>query len=185
MQSKTILRKKFRSKREGFTNRMSSAERQLTFSTVPSPLKSIFEKASVIGAYSPIGNEANPLKLLKIADEMGKTTCLPHIQSKISPMQFIQWKLEDPLIEGPMGLQQPPIKNEICTPDVIIIPLLAFDRSMNRLGQGAGHYDRALSIIDNSINIGLAWSVQEEEELPADSWDQPMDAVLTEREWII
>lgn len=120
---------------------------------------------------------------------MGLQICLPHVTSKISPMQFLEWGLDDnadeeSLIDGPMGLKQPHIGNAICSPDVIFAPLLAFDRSLTRLGQGAGHYDRALSLLDNSIVIGLAWSAQEADELPSDPWDQKMDAILTEREWI-
>jgi 5-formyltetrahydrofolate cyclo-ligase len=54
-----------------------------------------------------------------------------------------------------------------------------------RLGQGAGHYDRALSVLDNCTSIGVAWSVQQANILPTDPWDVPLDAVLTERSWII
>jgi 5-formyltetrahydrofolate cyclo-ligase len=62
--------------------------------------------------------------------------------------------------------------------------MLAYDDRLIRLGQGAGHYDRALSVLDQSIAIGLAWSVQFTFALASDIWDVPLDAVLTEKSWI-
>ena len=97
---------------------------------------------------------------------------------------FLQWQPGDELIEGAFGLMQPKSSAPTLTPDIVLVPLVAFDRALNRLGQGAGHYDRALSIIDNVQTIGIAWSVQEAGAIPADPWDVPLDAILTEKEWI-
>jgi 5-formyltetrahydrofolate cyclo-ligase len=66
----------------------------------------------------------------------------------------------------------------------VLVPLVAFDSRLMRLGQGAGHYDRALSLLGNAIAIGIAWSVQYAPSLITDPWDIPMDAVLTEKSWI-
>ncbi|MGB5076388.1 MAG: 5-formyltetrahydrofolate cyclo-ligase, partial [Sphingorhabdus sp.] len=79
---------------------------------------------------------------------------------------------------------QPPAHSQACTPDIVLVPLVAFDSRLVRLGQGAGHYDRALSLLDTAFSIGIAWSVQHAPSLIADPWDIPMDAILTERSWI-
>ena len=70
------------------------------------------------------------------------------------------------------------------TPDVIVAPLIAFDRAMNRLGQGGGYYDRAFARFPDALRIGLAWSAQEIDMIPADPWDLPLHMVMTEVELI-
>ncbi len=185
MSDKKNLRSHYRAKRAEYVTALSPAMMQLSFSTVPSPLRAILDNASCMAAYIPINAEASPLKIVSIARQMGLTICLPHIRNKISPMQFFIWGEGEPLEKGPMGLKQPSANNPVCKPDVILAPLVAFDRSLTRLGQGAGHYDRALSLLETSIVIGLAWSLQEADKLPSDSWDQKMDAIITEKEWII
>lgn len=185
MSDKKNLRSHYRAKRAEYVTALSPAMMQLSFSNVPSPLRSIMDNASCMAAYIPIGAEANPLKIVTIARQMDIKICLPHVTSKISPMQFFEWDEDAPLEEGPMGLKQPSANNPISKPDLILAPLVAFDRSLTRLGQGAGHYDRALSLLDSSIVVGLAWSAQEADELPSDPWDQKMDAIITEKEWIV
>ena len=99
-------------------------------------------------------------------------------------MRFLLWSPGDPLEQGPFGLMQPASGAENVIPDVVLVPLVAFDSRLMRLGQGAGHYDRALSLLTESIAIGIAWSVQHAPALETDPWDIPMDAVLTEKSWM-
>ncbi len=184
MPIKQSLRAEYRAKRSTLVSQTNPAILSLSFSALTTPFRSILETASCLAIYAPIGSEANPLKLAEKAREMGIKLCLPHVQNKISPMQFIEWKQDDILVEGPLGIKQASLDNAPCTPDVILAPMVAFDRDMTRLGQGAGHYDRALSLLEDAIIIGIAWSVQEADRLPKDPWDIPMDAILTEKEWI-
>ena len=184
MPEKNAMRREFRGKRDAFAAGLSTQDMGLAFSATPSPLKSLFISNKVIAAYIPIGSEANPAAFLTAAQEAGCKTALPHVTSAVSPMQFLQWQPGDELIEGAFGLMQPKHSSPTLTPDIVLVPLVAFDRALNRLGQGAGHYDRALSIIENVQTIGIAWSVQEAEAIPADPWDVPLDAILTEKEWI-
>ena len=86
---------------------------------------------------------------------------------------------------GPFGLLQPPGDAEEVVPDLILTPLVAFDRTLARLGQGAGHYDRAFARFPNARRIGVAFSVQQVDRLPTDPWDMPLHAIITEREWIV
>jgi 5-formyltetrahydrofolate cyclo-ligase len=151
---------------------------------VPRPLRDLLTPGKTVAAYIAIGSEANPSALLDFAHKAGCRTALPHVVSRSAPMTFRQWQPGDNLDAGVFGLQQPQVGAAIIVPDVVLAPLVAFDRSLNRLGQGAGHYDRALSIIEDAIVIGIGWSVQEAPFLTADPWDIPLSAILTEKEWI-
>lgn len=181
---KTAIRRQFRSIREEYVANLSSQDKELAFSRPPSILKSLFTPDKTVAAYVAVGAEVDPLALLRFAYDAGCKTALPHVVSKVSPMRFLAWSPGDQLEQGPFQLLQPNAVSEVVTPEIILVPLIAFDRKLSRLGQGAGHYDRALSRMENSIAIGVAWSVQEAELLVTDPWDVPLDAVLTEKEWI-
>ena len=79
---------------------------------------------------------------------------------------------------------QPRATADVVVPDVVLVPLVVFDSRLMRLGQGAGHYDRALSVLENASAIGIAWSVQHAPAIDADPWDVPMDSILTEKSWM-
>ena len=88
------------------------------------------------------------------------------------------------LAAGPFGLRQPAHDAATLAPDLVLAPLVAFDRRLHRIGQGAGHYDRAFAAWPEAVRIGVAWSVQEVPEFPPDAWDVPLHAIATEQEWI-
>jgi 5-formyltetrahydrofolate cyclo-ligase len=182
--SKSVLRSEYRQKRSAYFEFMSPREKSICFSSAPSPLKQLFAQAKIVASYIPIGSEANANGLLEIAASMGCKTALPYVSSRASPMQFLSWNPGDTLIEGAFQLMQPDSAAPTVVPDLLLVPLVAFDRNLNRIGQGAGHYDRALSILDGAITVGVAWSVQEAPAIPADPWDIPLHAILTEKEWI-
>ena len=183
-QSKSELRAFFRKARADFAESLSDRERQIAFSAAPAALTDHFTAGKTVSAYMPVGSEADPRALLAIAHAAGCKTALPFVTSRASPMQFLRWSPGDPLQQGPFDLLQPGSNAEVCTPDVVLTPLVAFDRNLMRLGQGAGHYDRALSLLDRAFVVGIAWSAQEAPLLPADPWDIPLNAVLTEKAWI-
>ncbi len=178
------MRRKFRLRRNEFVLGLSPREKSLAFSSVPTPLKSILQPGKTVAVYCASGSEADPMAFLEYAHTVGCKTALPHVTSVTSPMQFLGWSPGEALEQGPFNLLQPSASNSAIVPDIILAPLVAFDRSLSRLGQGAGHYDRALSLLTEVIVIGIAWSVQEADDLVVDPWDIPMDAVLTEKEWI-
>lgn len=182
---KTILRRTFRKQRNDFMERQSPASLSLAFSKAPSPLANMFTQGRIVAGYIAIGSEVSPDRLLAEAQAAGARLALPHVISKSQPMRFLEWSHGTPLEEGPFGLLQPSQDAPVVKPDLCLIPLTAFDRDGNRLGQGAGHYDRALSLLPETMRIGLAWSVQEAEALPADPWDEPLHAICTEKEWIV
>ena len=104
---------------------------------------------------------------------------------RATPLRFLAWARNAVLEAGPFGLRQPAATATEREPAIILTPLLAFDRRGNRLGQGAGHYDRAFAAHPDAWRVGVARSVQEVEALVADGWDVPLHAVATEREWIV
>ncbi|VXC93600.1 5-formyltetrahydrofolate cyclo-ligase [Sphingomonas sp. 8AM] len=138
----------------------------------------------IVASYIPIGGEADPAPLEQAALAAGCTLALPHVVDRATPLSFLRWTPGSPLRSGPFGLRQPEHGDAPVAPDVVLTPLVAFDRALNRLGQGAGHYDRAFSAFPQALRIGVAWSVQLIEGLTADPWDVPLHAVATELEWI-
>jgi 5-formyltetrahydrofolate cyclo-ligase len=182
--SKSELRAKYRKMRTDFVEALSATERGIAFRSAPAPLKSLFKSGATVAGYIPVGSEADPHDLLYQAAQSGCAIALPHVTSRATPMQFLRWAMDDPLEDGPFGLRQPVSNADLCRPDVILVPLVAFDNRLMRLGQGAGHYDRALSLLDKAYSVGIAWSVQQAQALPADPWDIPLNAILTEKAWI-
>ncbi len=178
------MRQDLRASRDTFVQNLSVQDSALAFSAVPSPLKNMLTAGKTVAGYIPVGSEASPLNLLSIARAAGCIIALPFVISKLAPMRFLAWEDGDDLHPGPFGLQQPHETKQVLKPDIVLVPLIAFDRHLSRLGQGAGHYDRALSIMDDVVAIGVAWSVQEADMIPADPWDIPLSAILTEKEWI-
>jgi 5-formyltetrahydrofolate cyclo-ligase len=181
---KATMRRTYRLRRDEYVQTLSDQDRSIAFSQVPTPLSAYFRAGSTVAGYFAIGSEASPQTLLKAAHERGCNIALPHVTSRSAPMQFLRWRPDDPLVAGTFGLMQPEADAEPVSPDVVLVPLVAFDSRLIRLGQGAGHYDRALSLLDQATAIGIAWSVQHAPAIDADPWDVPMNAVLTEKSWI-
>jgi 5-formyltetrahydrofolate cyclo-ligase len=184
LDNKAALRRYYRAKRSQFVERLDVKETQLAFSVLPSPLAAFCEPGKLVAGYVAVGSEADPARLMAMAADRGCALALPHVTSRLAPMRFLRWAIGEPLEAGPFGLMQPISDSAAVEPDIVIVPLVAFDDRLMRLGQGAGHYDRALSLLDKTTAIGLAWSVQQAEMLPADPWDVPLDAILTEKSWI-
>lgn len=134
-----------------------------------------------VASYFPIGSEADPAQLAAAAIERGCRIALPFVIDRAAPIRFLIWEDGAPLIDGPYGLRQPDPASEEAAPDVILTPLLGFDARFNRLGQGAAHYDRAFARYESAWRVGIAWSVQELPAIPADIWDVPLHAIITEK----
>lgn len=138
----------------------------------------------VVASYCPVGGEADPSAFDLAVRAAGCRLVLPHVTSRCDSIRFLSWPGNTVLRRGPFGLRQPPADAPELTPDIILTPLLGFDRRGNRLGQGAGHYDRAFATLSKAWRVGLAWSVQEIDALTPDAWDVPLHAIATEKEWI-
>lgn len=150
---------------------------------VPDAFHDRLKRGLTVAAYVPLGGETDPAAFVDAARAAGCRIALPHVTDKAHPMRFLHWDGHT-LLKGPLGLLQPPADALEAMPDVILTPMLGFDRRGNRLGQGAGHYDRAFATLPDAWRVGIAWSVQEVEALVADPWDIPLHAIATELEWI-
>lgn len=172
--SKPALRRAMRATRAGL-----AAARGSTAIDPPADFADLLRGVRTIAGYIATGTEADPAPLLAAARRSGLIIALPHTVSREEPIRFL---IDDgtPLIDGPFGLTQPPHDAPEAEPDLVLVPLLAFDGCLHRLGQGAGHYDRALLGLRKVLRIGVAFAAQRVDALPVDSWDQPLDAVITE-----
>ena len=99
-------------------------------------------------------------------------------------MDFFKWSLEDPLKINKYGIVEPTSSDKVY-PKILFVPLVAFDRQLNRLGYGGGFYDRYLNKMKNVLKIGLAFSFQELKKIPINKHDKKLDFVITEREIIL
>jgi len=140
-----------------------------------------------VALYWPIGEEADPRLLLQALGYHEFTTLLPVTVGRGQPLVFRKWKWGQPLVEGPMRIPEPSPRLPEAQPDLLFVPLAAFDRRGFRIGYGAGHYDATLQKLRAQravAAIGIAFACQEIERVPHEPHDQPLDIVLTERETI-
>ena len=182
--TKADLRKQARATRRSFAQARGTALFPTDCASFAA-LHALLPPGQNIAGYVAMGHEADPAALVQNMHSNGQFLCLPWIGEDGETMTFRAWAPGDPLELADHGFSQPLASAPASTPDYVILPLLGFDRAGNRLGQGAGHYDRALAQLPHALRIGLGWSVQECASLPADPWDMPLDAILTEAEWII
>ena len=140
-------------------------------------------RSTVVAGYSPIRSEIDPIPLMQKLAARGAPLALPVITARGQSLRFRVWSPGDRLMRGPLGILEPsPAAAEI-VPDIVLVPLAAFDRSGHRIGYGAGHYDRTLAQLHKSKGfaaIGLAFAAQEVEAVPALQHDVALDYVLTE-----
>ena len=108
--------------------------------------------------------------------------CVPEVVAKGQPLQFRRWSPDTALVAGAFGVMVP-ADTAITIPDVVIVPMLAFDRAGFRLGYGGGFYDRTLAALRANgacLAVGLAYAAQQAATLPVDRFDQPLDLIVTE-----
>jgi 5-formyltetrahydrofolate cyclo-ligase len=142
---------------------------------------------TVVSGYSPLRSEINPLPLMRRLAELGAKLALPVVTRRGLPLVFRAFAFGDPLSPGVWGIREPPPEAPEVLPDVLIVPLAAFDRRGHRIGYGAGYYDRSLAALRAQkpvVAAGLAFSGQEIPCVPATAQDERLDLVLTEREVI-
>ncbi|SEN32196.1 5-formyltetrahydrofolate cyclo-ligase [Roseovarius tolerans] len=138
-----------------------------------------------LAAYMPIRSEIDPLPAMAEAAAHGPVA-VPVIAGAGLPLDFSLWEPGCALREGPFGAMVPEVDRFI-EPEILIVPLVAFDRAGGRLGYGGGFYDRTLELLRNrrpTLAIGFAYAAQEAETLPLEPTDQPLDMLVTETEVI-
>ena len=139
----------------------------------------------IVSGYSPIRSEIDPVPLMRMLAARGVRLALPAVMARGKSLAFRAWSPDDRLMMGPLGILEPsPAAAEI-VPDIMLVPLAAFDRLGHRIGYGAGHYDYTLAHLRKAkaiAAIGLAFATQEIEAVPALAHDVALDYVLTETE---
>jgi 5-formyltetrahydrofolate cyclo-ligase len=151
----------------------------------PFPIE--LESGVVIAGYAPMRSEFDPRPLLQALAARGAQIALPAIVGRDQPLSFRVWSSGAPLIRGPLGILEPSAEAALVTPDILLVPLAAFDRAGHRIGYGGGYYDRSLEELRRSgpkCAIGIGFAVQEIPAIPALAHDARLDLVLTEAETI-
>ena len=142
-------------------------------------------KNKVIGGYYPYNFEVNTLDVLEKLEKKNYSISLPRI-NKNNKMNFYQWSFKDPLSINMYGIPEPISKKKV-NPEILLIPLVAYDNELNRLGYGGGFYDRYISTAQQKkeiIKIGLGFSFQKIDKLPLNPYDKKLDYIITEKDFI-
>lgn len=139
---------------------------------------------NIVSAFHPVRSEIDTRPLLHRLANEGWITCLPVVVGEGLPLKFRTWLHGDEMVMGVMSIHIPHERAVEVEPDVLIVPMLAFDRKGYRLGYGGGFYDRTLDKLrakKKVIAIGAAYAAQEVDHVPHADHDQPLDYVMTER----
>lgn len=138
---------------------------------------------SKIAGYWPLGDELDCRPTLAALKAAGAEVALPVVAGQGQVLIFRTWTPGDALESGPFGTSHPTVRAALVTPDVLLLPLIAFDLTGQRLGYGAGYYDRTVAAFRKErpvTVIGIAYDEQEVAAVPIDEHDQTMDAVITD-----
>ncbi|RDS77871.1 5-formyltetrahydrofolate cyclo-ligase [Alteriqipengyuania lutimaris] len=161
---------------------LPDAVRSLVFSRPPGPVLERIADNAVIGLYRASTNEAPAARYAQFFLEAGHRIALPRLLAEEGAMRFAEHTDplgESDLVEGPHGIMQPGGGAADLVPDVLFVPLLAFDAAGRRLGQGGGYYDRWMADHREVLRIGLAWDTQAVDEVPSEPHDIPLHLVIT------
>jgi 5-formyltetrahydrofolate cyclo-ligase len=141
----------------------------------------------IVSGFMPLKSEINPLPLMRKLAGQGARLALPVVAGRGKPLMMREWVFGEPLVAGVWGIREPQPEAAVVDPDILLVPLLAFDRAGHRIGYGAGYYDLTLAQLRARklvIAAGLAFAIQEIAAIPATPRDARLDLVLTEREVI-
>jgi 5-formyltetrahydrofolate cyclo-ligase len=142
---------------------------------------------TIVAGFMPLKSEINPLPLLQKLAEAGARLALPAIAGRGKPLIMRAWEFGAPLDRGQWGIREPKPDAPEVEPDILLVPLLAFDRAGYRLGYGAGYYDMTIHRLRGLkavTAVGIAFAAQEVPKIPTTPRDERLDLVLTEREVI-
>ena len=150
------------------------------------------DNIAIVGLYYPILNEISPLEFVKYFQTNEIMITLPVVNLDNQTMLFTKWDTKEKLKKGILGNLEPISTKNIVMPEILIVPMLLFDRQLYRLGYGGGYYDKAICKLKKKfdkegkkfISIGLAYSEQETLSIPYENHDQRLDFIITEKEII-
>lgn len=161
-------------RRHGVRAASRLAEKGLSF-LAPAP-------GAIVSGFASINDEIDCMPLLARVHAEGHTLCLPVMQGKGKPLLFRRWAPGDPMGEAVWGISEPLPSAPVLDPNIVLVPLLAFDTRGYRVGYGGGFYDRSLQQLrarKRIIAVGIAYDEQRLDAVPHESYDEPLDWVLT------
>ena len=181
---KAILRREATARRDA----LPAAERQQAAEVVAARAFPVaVPPGAIVSGFMPLKSEISPLPLMRKLAEAGAGLALPVVAGKGQPLIMRAWAFGTPLASGVWGIKEPMPDAPAVDPDILIVPLLAFDRRGYRLGYGAGYYDMTLTALRAKkpiVAVGIAYAAQEVDTVPITPRDARLDLVLTEKETI-
>jgi 5-formyltetrahydrofolate cyclo-ligase len=177
-----VLKSKLRKKILKIREKNNKKNIQIDFNQIIKIFKEEKITKKIIGGYYPVNFEVDDLELLKKLEEGKFIISLPVIKKNFQ-MDFYKWSFFDLLKISKYGIPEPETQN-IVYPDVLLVPLVAFDKNLNRLGYGGGYYDRLIAKLSKKkkiIKIGLALSIQEVDKVPINIYDKKLDYIVTNK----
>ena len=182
--AKAVLRREALARRDALPRELRAAAAE-TIATRRFPVA--IKPGAVVSGFMPMKSEINPVPLMRKLADAGATLALPVVAGKGKPLIMRAWSLGEPLASGVWGIREPKPEAPEVFPDILIVPLLAFDRRGHRIGYGAGYFDMTIAALRARkpvVAAGIAFAAQEIAEVPTTPRDARLDLVLTERELI-
>ena len=182
--AKAVLRREALARRDALPRELRAAAAE-AIAVRPFPLA--IEPGAVVSGFMPMKSEINPIPLMRKLADAGATLALPVVAGKGQPLIMRSWSLGEPLAAGVWGIREPKPEAPEVFPDILIVPLLAFDRRGHRIGYGAGYFDMTIAALRAGkpvVAAGIGFAAQEIAEVPTTPRDARLDLVLTEREVI-
>jgi 5-formyltetrahydrofolate cyclo-ligase len=183
--TKKALRREMLAQREAVTAR-ERVRAAMTIAARPVPVT--IGPGVIVSGFSPMKSEIDPIPLMRRLADIGAQLALPVVVAKGQPLVMRSWTVGDHLQAGTWGIREPELAAALVEPDVLIVPLLAFDRRGHRIGYGAGYYDMTLTALRQRkpvVAIGIAFAIQEIDAVPDEPGDARLDFVMTEKETIV
>jgi 5-formyltetrahydrofolate cyclo-ligase len=179
--SKKELRRECRARRQAIPDHEACAAAARVADLVIGEI--VVPPEAVVAGYWPFPDELDPRPLMHALHQRGNALCLPVVVDKHSALEFRAWAPGDSLADGVFGTRIPLDDCPARVPDILLVPLLAFDHAGYRLGYGGGFYDRTLAALDAArpTAIGLAFAAQEIDKVPRETHDRRLDWIVTER----
>jgi 5-formyltetrahydrofolate cyclo-ligase len=142
---------------------------------------------AVVSLFLPMRDEIDVGALFAALADHGARTALPVMDGADAPLVFRAWSPGDPLVDAAFGVREPAADAPAVSPNIVGVPLLAFDRAGNRLGYGGGYYDRTLKVLraaHDIIAVGICYDEQEMPDIPTHQRDERLDMIITDRRTI-
>ena len=177
-----MIKSKIRKKILDIRKKKNNKNIKFPFLKIFKEIKKNISKKKIVGGYYPVNFEINILEFLEKLEIKGVQLCLP-IVKKDNKMDFYSWSTKNLLKLNKYGIPEPEQIKKVF-PDIILVPLVAFDSRLYRIGYGGGYYDRYIEKLSNKKNllkIGIAHSCQKINRVPTNKYDKKLDIIITEK----